>query len=90
MTNKGIKDNKLFGNKKGLLTYIHEQLEKTYLEYEPKMIGNYQSFNRKLKNIKYEDYIKVVNETMIKVKNLEAIKNYKGEENNKIYDLINK
>jgi hypothetical protein len=90
MKNKGIENYKLFGNKKGLLTYLHEELQKTYIDYDTKMLGNYQSFNRKLKNIGTENYTNIVKDTFIKVKKLEALKNYKGAENNEIYELINK
>jgi hypothetical protein len=90
LNNKGVIDHKLFGNKKGMLTYIHEKLEETYLEYEPKILGNYQKFQTALKGLKNDEYNNLVKETHINIRHLEAVKNYTGEKNKEIYNKINK
>ena len=93
ISTKGTIEYKLLGNKKGVLTFIHEHLQKHYLEYEEikNEIGNYQKFKKNTQNINNSFYEKQILETYIIVQNIKASYNYKGEDKEqKIYKSINR
>ena len=80
INNIGVITTKLFGNKKGMLIYVHEILDETYIDYNKKIIGNYQTFQRAIKASGNEPYNRMVKETLITITKMGLISNYQGKE----------
>jgi len=80
INNIGVTTTKLFGNKKGMLIYINEVLEETYIDYNNKIIGNYQTFQRAIKASGNKQYTRMIKETLITITKIGLVANYKGKE----------
>lgn len=77
---KGVTERKIFGNIRSMTIYIHEHLEKIYIEYNRQMYNSYQVVKRHLSKIEENEiYKKNVKETNITIMKIEELTGYQGK-----------